>query len=638
MKIKTLLIVALSCFSIIPMIIISTFIVSRVLDDDRENFEKLVIDTANNQVSNVSDHLKDIKDTVGSISNTSYILNYANDLATNADEATQFITSVAENSAFIDEIFFVDTQGNKLISSNGDNVGKAFSEHNELSFRVDNTVYAIQIKDESTPKTALAIKKGMGSSELVVLCNAEFFSSLYSGYSFANTGRVMLVDPYLSVVDNGVFSRRLNEEGFEEYNNIYKAFDSKEVLSSVKLIKYELASAQRVAGVISIPDTEWFVLAMADATNASSAGSIRPGFISFNIWISILLIIAAIFVIRYITKPLEKIQNTLIRIRRGDHEARINVMTNNEYGEIARSFNDLIDDIIVSEGRYRSIIEMSDSIIFEWNFTTNEVFFSNNFNKKFSYRPPSDHFGDSFLLKVKVHPDDSEVYKADLESLSKGVEFKDNEYRFKNIYGDFIWILMRTATLKDKNGEPVKVIGAIVDIDREKKNEQLLTERASFDSLTQLYNRETVENQIESEMQLAVARKSEVAILFIDVDDFKNFNDKYSHATGDLVLQFVAKTIQDEVKDFGFAGRYGGDEFVVCVRNAEINSPAKIAHTLLKNFEEGFVADGETLCVKTSIGIALVKDASVSVEKIIGLADEAMYKIKKSGKSNYGFI
>ncbi len=282
---------------------------------------------------------------------------------------------------------------------------------------------------------------------------------------------------------------------------------------------------------------------------------------------------------------------------------------------------------------------MSDNIIFEWNFKSNDVFFSNNFNKKFSYRAPSDHFGDSFLLKVKVHPEDNDRYHKDLEKLSKGEEFEGNEYRWKNIYGDYIWILMRTATIRDKDGNIAELVAVIVDIDRAKKSEKLLTERASYDSLTGLYNRESIERTIDNEIELINVRKSEVAILFIDVDDFKIYNDKYSHATGDQVLKFVANTINFVIKGFGTAGRYGGDEFVDCVRNIETNEPTRVARDILSGLKEGFTSDnGDKLSVNASIGISIIKDSSMHVDEIIGMADDAMYKIKKNGKSNFGIL
>ncbi len=370
-----------------------------------------------------------------------------------------------------------------------------------------------------------------------------------------------------------------------------------------------------------------------------STGSLSP-IIAVAGLLSVVSIVVVIFVAKAVTGPLKRIEETLEKIRRGDHEARIGTVSTNEYGQMSRAFNNLVDEIVVSEDRYRTISDMSDNIIFEWNFKTNEVMFSNNFNKKFSYRAPSDHFGDSFLLKAKVHPDDADRYRSDLDALEKGKNFERNEYRIKNIYGDFIWVLMRTATLKDKDGKPLKVVGVMVDIDRAKKSEQQLTERASYDALTELYNRETIESQIDNEISLSEMRKSEMAVLFIDVDDFKHYNDNYSHATGDQVLKFVAKTLREATDGIGFAGRYGGDEFIVMLRNAETNDPAQIAQDIIAKLDSGFDADvGERLTVSVSIGIAVIKDDyNTRVEYLIGKADDAMYSVKKSGKSNFAFI
>ncbi|MCM1335246.1 MAG: diguanylate cyclase [Bacteroides sp.] len=398
-------------------------------------------------------------------------------------------------------------------------------------------------------------------------------------------------------------------------------------------------SGEKVA-YATATESGWVVVANDDA---SAAGTYSASSVSSVIGISILLFIiffvAVILLVITVTKPLYKIEETLLKISRGDHEARIEIMSRNEYGDIARVFNDIVDDIIVSESRYRTIIEMSDNIIFEWNFVNNEVIFSNNFNKKFSYRAPSDHFADSFLLKCKVHPDDADRYKADLEKLAKGENFKHNEYRWKNIYGDYIWVLIRTATIVDKAGTPIKSVGVIVDIDRAKKSENMLTARASFDSLTGVYNRETIESAINNEIELIAARKNQFAILFVDIDDFKFYNDQYSHATGDQVLRFTATTIRNAIGDKGMAGRYGGDEFIICIRNSDQNDPAKIAEQILNTLKEGFDSDsGDHLTVNVSIGISIIRDDSKRVEEIIGMADDAMYRIKKSGKSNFGFL
>jgi len=450
-------------------------------------------------------------------------------------------------------------------------------------------------------------------------------------------GLVFVVDPLGSVATTGKnyggnYNNNTAMQQFSAYKQLVDsaANEPSQYLSDDgSMIAYAASSASGWKAV-AYQET---VKAKGYASEASSA------VIGISVAMLVLCLVAAIVLIIIVTKPFYKIQETLLKISRGDHEARVEIMSHNEYGDIARVFNDIVDNIIVSESRYRTIIEMSDNIIFEWNLDTKQVNFSNNFNKKFSYRAPSEHFADSFLIKCKVHPEDAERYTSDLQKLEKGENFKHNEYRIKNIYGDYIWVLIRTSSILDSEGKVVKIVGVIVDIDRAKKSENVLTARASFDSLTNVFNRETIEVAINNEIELIAARKSEFAILFVDIDDFKFFNDQYSHATGDQVLRFAATTIKNAVGDKGMVGRYGGDEFIVCIKDADTNDPAAVAEQILTTLKEGFDSDsGDHLSVNVSIGISVIRDNSKRVEEIIGQADDAMYKIKKSGKSNFGFL
>lgn len=493
----------------------------------------------------------------------------------------------------------------------------------------------------------LMCKYTVGDYYVIVFFNDTAIKAFATSTQFSNNSALILIDPNGSIM-HGSYIGNVRDNKNQAYN---KFVSSAQAGSVTQADNFNGTGANVVSTIgftqklslseeAATAEGEWTLAVIAQTDKAYDASVAAMGkIVELIVLITIVFVTVAIILTVMITKPIKVIEETLVKVCRGDHEARINVMANNEYGEIARAFNDLIDDIVVSEGRYRTIIEVSDNIIFEWNFKSNEVFFSNNFNKKFSYRAPSDHFGDSFLLKVKVHPEDSERYHKDLEKLSKGEEFKGNEYRWKNIYGDYIWILLRTATIRNRDGSIAKIVGVVVDIDRAKKSEMMLTERASYDSLTGLYNRESIERTIENEIELISVRMSQFAILFIDVDDFKIYNDKYSHATGDQVLKFVANTISKITEGFGVVGRYGGDEFVACIRNVEINEPTRVAQDILNTLKEGFMSDnGEKLTVNASIGITVIEDSSMHVDEIIGMADDAMYKIKKSGKSNFGIL
>lgn len=638
MKFKTILMIAAMLFAIIPMVIFAVLSNGELSASSETEFGNTVISVAKNQAAPLNGVINGAKSDMTFLAGIDAVKGAAVSGSTNAD-ADAVMKAFADNNPLVVNAVIVNNNG-KIIA--GTNSGSELENYSNYSSYKDDALYFNDASGKTNTNSTMIIKKNFGQCFILISYNIADNDSLISricdNSKFYEQGNIMIID------SNGNWS---TGKGYNNKNTLnseisakipglvddaatdsftYTGSDGSENLSAM----VKIGGENGLVAVVSCPSAR----AVQFSRNSSTM------IIAITVALSVISAIAAIVISGSVTSPLKKIQKTLETIRNGDHEARISNMNNNEYGQLSRAFNNLVDDIVVSEDRYRNISEMSDNIIFEWNFKTNEVVFSNNFNKKFSYRAPSNHFGDSFLLKAKIHPDDLDRYRSDLDQLEKGKNFERNEYRIKNIYGDFIWVLMRTATLKDNDGKPVKVVGVMVDIDRGKKSEQQLTERASFDALTELYNRETIENQIDNEISLSEMRKSEMAVLFIDVDDFKHYNDNYSHATGDQVLKFLAKTIKTEVDGIGFAGRYGGDEFIVLLRNAETNDPALFAQRIIAKLNEGFDADiGERLTVSVSIGIALIKDNyNTRVEYLIGKADDAMYSVKKSGKSNYAFI
>ena len=638
MKFKTILMIAAMLFAIIPMVIFAVLSNNELSASGEKEFRKTVASVAKNQAAPLNALVNSAKSDMSFLASLDAVKGAAVSGSTNA-EADAVLKNFDESSALVVGATIVNNNG-KIIA--GTNSGSNLENYQDYSVFKDDTLYFNSASGKTNTNSTMIIKKNFGQCFILISYdisnNDMLVSRICDNAKFYEQGNIMIIDSNgnwstgkgynnKSTLNSEISAKiaGLVDDSVSE-NFTYKGSDGAENLSAM----VKVGGENGLVAVVSCPSAR----AVQFSRNSSTL------IIVITVVLGIISGIAAIVISGAITSPLKKIQKTLETIRNGDHEARISNMNNNEYGQLSRAFNNLVDDIVVSEDRYRNISEMSDNIIFEWNFKTNEVIFSNNFNKKFSYRAPSNHFGDSFLLKAKVHPDDLDRYRSDLDQLEKGKNFERNEYRIKNIYGDFIWVLMRTATLKDNDGKPVKVVGVMVDIDRGKKSEQQLTERASFDALTELYNRETIENQIDNEISLSEMRKSEMAVLFIDVDDFKHYNDNYSHATGDQVLKFLAKTIKTEVEGIGFAGRYGGDEFIVLLRDAETNDPALFAQRIIAKLNEGFDADiGERLTVSVSIGIALIKDNyNTRVEYLIGKADDAMYSVKKSGKSNYAFI
>lgn len=640
MKVKTMITIATICFSIIPMIVYGIFANIFVKNNAEEEFHAQIENVIANQSFALEAYLNSVHSEIATLSDIELVKAAARNGQPD-DMANDFLSRVASENKTIQSVRLVNADG-RIIA--GTNAGSDVDDFSRFSGYEDDVLYFNDVEQRTS--ATMFVKREIGGCTLLIdynIANEMFISNLALNSTFYKNGVIVLIDPRQNWTTG---SGNYNNTGLARYTSaITDRFASLEDNTPTEIISYTDATSNdnSVAAMVRVGGENGIIALASCPVNGNAdfwVGTATSPIVAAAVLLAVICIAAAIVIPIIITRPLKIIEETLVKIRRGDHEARISTVSNNEYGQISRAFNNLVDEIVVSEDRYRTIIEMSDNIIFEWNFKTNEVFFSNNFNQKFSYRAPSDHFGDSFLLKAKLHPEDADRYRDDLDKLEKGKNFERNEYRMKNIYGDFIWVLMRTATLHDKDGKPLKVVGVMVDIDRAKKSEQQLTERASYDALTELYNRETIESQIDNEIALSAARKSEMAVLFIDVDDFKHYNDNYSHATGDQVLKFVAKTIKGVVADFGFAGRYGGDEFIACIRNAEINTPTSVAQQIIARLDEGFEADiGERLTVSVSIGIALIKDDyNTRVEYLIGKADDAMYSVKKSGKSNYAII
>ncbi len=631
MKVRNTLIIITAVLLIVSTVVFSVFLGIQLDMTATTMYETYLSDMSVGQSRGLDLYLNNLKSSFKSFVEMPAVDNFTSGTysssSTQYKAADEYFTSVVDTGAAKSVIVYDDE--NKIILAAGVKDGVVDAE-SVCATAAEDFQPVISAAGADNANYTVSLKTKSGKYNIAVVYDQK--SSGVRAVLKQSNGLVFAVDPEGSIVTAQSIVGTIDNPP-QQYATFKNAIESATTAATRYETKDEFAYVTKSEnGWIIVANNQ---IAAATAQSTATMGSI----VAIAVTLCVVFFVLGIILIISVTKPFYKISDTLLKISRGDHEARIEIMSKNEYGDIARVFNDIMDNIIVSESRYRTIIEMSDNIIFEWNFVNNEVTFSNNFNKKFSYRAPSDHFADSFLLKCKVHPEDAERYKTDLEKLAKGENFKHNEYRWKNIYGDYIWVLIRTAAINDKEGKPVKVVGVIVDIDRAKKSENMLTARASFDSLTSVYNRETIESAINNEIELISVRKAEFAILFVDIDDFKFYNDQYSHATGDQVLRFTATTIKNAIGENGLAGRYGGDEFIICLRNAEENDPALIAEQILSTLKEGFDSDsGDHLTVNVSIGISIIRDSSKRVDEIIGQADDAMYRIKKNGKSNYGFL
>ena len=238
--------------------------------------------------------------------------------------------------------------------------------------------------------------------------------------------------------------------------------------------------------------------------------------------------------------------------------------------------------------------------------------------------------------RAKLHPEDKQFaldcYFGHLDGV---YPFYEAEYRTVAPDGQITWLWDRGRVIeRDAQGQPVRVMGAHIDITQRKEYERRLALQADSDALTGLHNRQAFSRLVQARLKNAVPG----ALLFIDLDDFKVINDRLGHACGDRVLLQVAEWLQRMVPEGAICGRYGGDEFVVFIdNNVTLSLAGRLAEQLLMRSAVYDPAEGCDLHVGMSIGIALWQQPPAFVQALEA-ADRAMYQAKQQGKLGYQWI
>ena len=171
-----------------------------------------------------------------------------------------------------------------------------------------------------------------------------------------------------------------------------------------------------------------------------------------------------------------------------------------------------------------------------------------------------------------------------------------------------------------------------------KKAEKELEFLANHDVLTGLPSLRLGRDRLEQALVTARRNKENVAVMFLDLDGFKQVNDEHGHEAGDKVLKIVADRIRAEVREQDTVARIGGDEFLVVLRNMpKTDTLKKIASSMIDSVSQPVVFDHTSVAIGMSIGISLYPDNGDNVDELIRVADNTMYVVKSRGKKDYRF-
>lgn len=298
--------------------------------------------------------------------------------------------------------------------------------------------------------------------------------------------------------------------------------------------------------------------------------------------------------------------------------------------------------LAVERQRLASIIRGTNVGTWEWNVQTGEVVFNERWANIVGYslaelEPVSIDTWMGF-----AHPDDLKVSGELLEKHFSGeLEYYECEARMKHRNGEWIWVLDRgkVATWTE-DGKPLLMSGTHKDITEQKQAEDRIRHLATHDTLTDLPTLRLARDRIRMALATAERKQMMAAILFVDLDGFKSVNDNLGHDIGDELLKETARRLKDCVRHVDTVARIGGDEFLIVL--AELRSRDNVetvAGKIVATVATPFGFEGKTASVGASVGISTCEGdcGKAEIDRLIKLADKAMYTIKKSGKNGYAF-
>ncbi|HEY4542304.1 MAG TPA: EAL domain-containing protein, partial [Noviherbaspirillum sp.] len=240
-----------------------------------------------------------------------------------------------------------------------------------------------------------------------------------------------------------------------------------------------------------------------------------------------------------------------------------------------------------------------------------------------------------------VHRDDQARHNAALMAALEGRQrIYECEYRVRCADGSWKWVVSRGVVVsRDKDGKPLAMTGIVTDVTARKQSEETVWRHANLDALTGLPNRRHFLSEAESELRKSERTGNKAALLFIDLDGFKQINDIYGHETGDQLLIEASHRIRRCARETDLLGRLGGDEFMVLLR--DLHEPHRVefvCHSILECLAAPFTLGREIAHFSASIGVAVYPTDAANMDDLLRKADQAMYNAKATGKNQFNYF
>ncbi len=286
--------------------------------------------------------------------------------------------------------------------------------------------------------------------------------------------------------------------------------------------------------------------------------------------------------------------------------------------------------------RYRTLVEQLPLVVYvdALDAASSNIFTSAQVEPMLGYSQ-EEWLTDPDLFVRALHPDDRERVLAAHARTHATHERLSVEYRLVARDGRIVWVRDEGVIVVDDDGKPLYLQGYLLDITVEREAQQQLRELALYDALTGLVNRAFFHEQFRHTVSVRQRPSQQTALLFVDINDFKNVNDRWGHTVGDDVLATLGTRIRGTLRAGDVAARLGGDEFAVLVPSiSEPAEAARVAERLMDAIRTPIRFSEAQLSLNASIGISIGSDMQTMLQE----SDAAMYRAKSQGDVGFAFF
>jgi diguanylate cyclase (GGDEF)-like protein/PAS domain S-box-containing protein len=303
---------------------------------------------------------------------------------------------------------------------------------------------------------------------------------------------------------------------------------------------------------------------------------------------------------------------------------------------------DITDRKLVEEALRRSEVNLAEAQriahlgSWEWDLKTGEVWWSDEAYRIYGFEPQL--FSPTLETVAEVfHPEDRHLIGAVIDDTPHSDEPYEFEHRIVRPDGEVLWVHCRGEVVRGERGETLRIIGTIRDITEQRALEERLHYQALHDPLTDLPNRRLfMDRQKQALRRTRRQKERKIAVLFMDLDNFKVVNDSLGHEVGDQLLVAVGQRLKGCLRTGDVAARLGGDEFTVLMEGVSSTGEAEeAAERIIRELRAPFSIEGHFIFATTSIGIVLSEAAGREPGDLLRAADIALYRAKDKGKARY---